>query len=77
MQSTGVVDLSFQGPNSTWTNNQLGDASYLERIDRVLANTNWTGAYPTSIVTHVPFTTSDYKPLLLQLECTPKTHPFS
>ena len=65
-QSLQLIDIPFQGPRFTWTNKQQGADLILERLDRAYATQSWFDEFPTAIVKHLPFTTSDHGPILLQ-----------
>lgn len=65
-QSLQLLDIPFRGSRFTWTNNQQGDGLILERLDRAYATQAWLEEFPTTIVRHLPITTSDHAPVLLQ-----------
>ena len=64
--SLQLIDIPFQGPRFTWTNNQQGDDLILERLDRAYATQSWLDEFPATLVRHLPFSTSDHGPILLQ-----------
>jgi len=46
MNACGLMDLGFQGPLFTWSNKRKGLAKVQERLDRVLANSQWRMLFP-------------------------------
>ena len=48
----GFMDLGFTGPRFTWTNNRPRDMTW-ERLDRVLATTDWILLFPSVRVHHL------------------------
>nr|CAD1838601.1 unnamed protein product [Ananas comosus var. bracteatus]CAD1838614.1 unnamed protein product [Ananas comosus var. bracteatus] len=71
-QDGGFVDIHFNGPGYTWTNNRQGNSMILQRLDRALANSQWILRFPFSRLVHLPRIASDHCPLLLNL--TPNLH---
>lgn len=66
IHSNGLVDLGHHGPAYTWSNKQ-GARSYVSsRLDRALANIQWTVQNPESAVFHLPRFNSDHLPVLLR-----------
>lgn len=66
------MGLGFIGPIYTWLNEQLGQGSTFERLDRFLGDAEWID--PQAQVTHVPYTTFDHELILLQLKGMPRQH---
>nr|CAD1817805.1 unnamed protein product [Ananas comosus var. bracteatus] len=71
-QDGGFVDIQFNGPGYTWTNNRQGNSKILQRLDRALANSQWIMKFPFARLVHLPRVASDHCPLLLIL--TPNLH---
>ncbi|XP_038983681.1 uncharacterized protein LOC120111194 [Phoenix dactylifera] len=64
LSRNGLVDLGFSGPRFTWCNNQSGRARVWERLDRVVASTDWLIRFPSYRVSHLTRIASDHCPLL-------------
>lgn len=60
------MDLGFVGPRFTWCNGRHGSHRIKERLDKGYANTAWSTLFPRTIVSHLPRTSSDHCPSLLQ-----------
>lgn len=61
-----LLDLGFKGPAYTWTNCQDTSNAIYERLDRVVANIQWTQMHPEAYVNHLPRVHSDHMPILLR-----------
>ncbi|KAF9610368.1 hypothetical protein IFM89_022038 [Coptis chinensis] len=59
--------LGFSGPSFTWSNNRLGDANIQERLDRVIANSEWLDIFPLAYVSHIATPCSDHVALAVYL----------
>lgn len=64
----GLVDLGFIGPAYTWTNKRQIEHNIRERLDKVLASTEWCDKFPNASVSHLPIINSDNNPILLICE---------
>uniref|UniRef100_A0A2N9IE82 Reverse transcriptase domain-containing protein n=1 Tax=Fagus sylvatica TaxID=28930 RepID=A0A2N9IE82_FAGSY len=62
LDDCGFVDLGFNGPKFTWTNNRIGDMTW-ERLDRAVATPEWLLRFPLARVHHLDVRWSDHKPL--------------
>ncbi|KAJ4840446.1 hypothetical protein Tsubulata_016701 [Turnera subulata] len=58
-----LIDLGFAGPKFTWRRN--GDQA---RLDRMLGNVHWLNSFAAASILHLPFLSSDHRPILLRLE---------
>lgn len=74
----GLVDLGFAGPPFTWCNGRQGARRTKERLDKGFANTAFSILFPRAIVHHLPRTSSDHCPLLLESQgrCSKGPKPF-
>lgn len=50
LETCGLEDLSYQGPDYTWTGNRTGGAKVRCRLDRAVANHQWQKLFPRSKV---------------------------
>jgi exonuclease III len=62
-----MIDLGFSGPKYTWSNCHDMNSLIMERLDRVLANSDWRLLFPEASVTHLTRIHSDHCPVLLTL----------
>ncbi len=60
-------DLGFRGQWYTWDNRRLGSENLKERLDRAVANPEWTNIFPEAGVQHLFTSASDHCPILLHL----------
>ncbi|XP_061352059.1 uncharacterized protein LOC133297028 [Gastrolobium bilobum] len=60
LESCYINDLGFKGPKFTWKRNNLQ-----ERLDRVSVNERWNVTWPDREVVHLPYYSSDHRPILL------------
>ena len=63
----GAVDLGFAGNKFTWSNKRWGKDCIRERLDRGIANINWTLCFPRATVYHLGALNSDHCPLLIDM----------
>lgn len=68
MNTSGMVDLGFNGNLFTSNNGRMGGANIRERLDPNLANPAWRVLFPTASILHAPVTVSDHLPLILNSE---------
>ena len=61
------MDLGFVGFPFTW-HKHFADCTIWERLVRVMATNEWFSMFPGTKVQHLDTTTSDHKPLLINLE---------
>lgn len=60
------VDLGFHNPRFTWTNGRKGLANIKERLDRVWCNVDWHSLFTAANIHHLPRTSSDHHPVLVE-----------
>ncbi|KAL0295158.1 UNVERIFIED_CONTAM: hypothetical protein Sradi_6849500 [Sesamum radiatum] len=63
--AAGLVHLPFKGCPYTWHNSSEGSRSLWKRLDRVLVNEAWLGAWPQSSYLSALPRTSDHSPLVV------------
>jgi hypothetical protein len=61
-------DLGFSSLPWTYNNNQGGRRNVRVRLDRGVANTEWSLLFPNANVSHIFSTCSDHKALLLAVD---------
>ena len=66
LEMNKLRDLGYKGYQYTWNNKRLGEANTREQLDQVVANGEWRGKFPLTIVTHLSLHTSDHAPIILQ-----------
>jgi len=67
LEDSGLNDLGFCGPQFTWCNDRSGEDFNCERLDRVLANHQWSQFFNVVNVEVLPRHCSDHNPLLVTL----------
>ena len=67
INDTGLLSLPFYGSKFTWRKSKDGPNNIHEILDRALVNADWHKTYDKAIVHHLPFTTSDHCPIVLEL----------
>uniref|UniRef100_A0A2N9IET1 CCHC-type domain-containing protein n=1 Tax=Fagus sylvatica TaxID=28930 RepID=A0A2N9IET1_FAGSY len=60
-----LIDLGFCGNSFTWSNKRKGQANIKERLDRAVTNVGWRSLFPRASVRHLPATSSDHNPILV------------
>ncbi|KAL9677798.1 hypothetical protein QQ045_015634 [Rhodiola kirilowii] len=65
LQDCGLIDLSFKGPQFTYSNRHKGADETKARVDRALANQNWRLMFPEAEVWHKVAPNSDHAPLII------------
>jgi exonuclease III len=63
INSYGLREITLNGGRFTWSNNQADPT--LEKLDRVLMNDKWEGAFPLTNLKKHPRLLSDHNPLVL------------
>ncbi|KAL0435130.1 UNVERIFIED_CONTAM: hypothetical protein Sradi_0220900 [Sesamum radiatum] len=72
LYDTGLITLPMQGEWFTWHNCSRDARSLWERLDRILVNDNWLGAWPDSFYSSLTARTSDHSPLVLRGHAPPR-----
>ena len=70
LDKCSMIDLGFNGPRFTWTNQREVQGLIQERIDRFFVNPSWCLLYPEARVSHLTRCHSDHCPVLLELQPT-------
>jgi hypothetical protein len=65
LETCNLHDLGYRGAKYTWTNCRYGGGFIKERIDRVVANTEWSAIYREVVVDVLAARSSDHKPILV------------
>ena len=63
-----LEDLGYQGRPWTFEKKMSGGAYCRVRLDRALANNDWSALFPHATLFHETAATSDHVPIRLQLE---------
>ena len=64
LESCRLADMGFRGYPFTWNNKRPEDANIKERLDQVVANSEWRERFPASTLTHLFFHALDHAPLV-------------
>jgi len=64
VNSCNLIDLSYNGPRFTWTNKR-DTGLIMKRFDRLLANSHWKLLFEETNVLHLPRTSSNHHPILV------------
>lgn len=70
MNNYNLIDLGCFGSKFTWFNKRRINPIY-ERLDRVLANSDWIDIFPECCAKNFPRMSSDHNPVLLLLNNSP------
>jgi ribonuclease HI len=65
LEDSHLSDLGFSGPRFTWCNGRSGEDFTRERLDRAVANGEWTNLFNVVEVFVLPRRKSDHNPLLV------------
>lgn len=65
MDQNALADLGYSSPKFTWSNKRLGRGEIRKRMDRGIANSQWTLLFPHAKIIHLLVNSSDHAPLLL------------
>jgi hypothetical protein len=65
-----LMDLGFCGPKYTWSNGRSGRDFTRERLDRAVANNNWSMLFDVVEVNVLARSSSDHNPLLMSFSNT-------
>ncbi|WMV45630.1 hypothetical protein MTR67_039015 [Solanum verrucosum] len=71
IEACGLMDLGFNGPKFTWSNQRGVNFRIWKRLDRAMVNDTWLQNMPHTSITHLPSVGSDHCPLLLEMKARP------
>ncbi|XP_049348974.1 uncharacterized protein LOC125813528 [Solanum verrucosum] len=71
IEACGLMDLGFNGPKFTWSNQRGVNFRIWKRLDRAMVNDKWLQNMPHTSITHLPSVGSDHCPLLLEMKARP------
>ncbi|KAK4707227.1 hypothetical protein R3W88_033199 [Solanum pinnatisectum] len=74
IESCGLMDLGFNGPRFTWSNQRGINFRIWKRLDRAMVNDKWLQNMPQTTITHLPSVGSDHCPLLMEMNTRVDTH---
>ncbi|KAM0043987.1 putative RNA-directed DNA polymerase [Helianthus debilis subsp. tardiflorus] len=75
VQNLEVFDVNSSGFHYTWSQKPKKGMGILKKIDRVMANVNFTDEFPSSCAVFHPYRISDHTPCLLKLPGTRSSKP--
>ncbi|KAK4706662.1 hypothetical protein R3W88_033794 [Solanum pinnatisectum] len=68
------MDLGFNGPRFTWSNQRGINFRMWKRLDRAMVNDKWLKNMPQTTINHLPSVGSDHCPLLMETNTRVDTH---
>ncbi|XP_049391547.1 uncharacterized protein LOC125855953 [Solanum stenotomum] len=74
IEACGLMDLGFNGPKFTWSNQRGINFRIWKRLDRAMVNDRWLQDMPQTSITHLPAVGSDHCPLLMEMSIRPENH---
>ncbi|WMV30203.1 hypothetical protein MTR67_023588 [Solanum verrucosum] len=74
IEACGLMDLGFNGPRFTWSNQRGINFRIWKRLDRAMVNDRWLQIMPHTNITHLPSVGSDHCPLLMEMNVRPENH---
>ncbi|KAK4721510.1 hypothetical protein R3W88_011743 [Solanum pinnatisectum] len=74
IEACGLMDLGFNGPRFTWSNQRGINFRIWKRLDRAMVNDTWLQNMPHTTITHLPSVGSDHCPLLMEMNSRPDNH---
>jgi hypothetical protein len=67
VKDCGLFDLGFNGPGYTWCNKRYSSKPLYERLDRFLANAEWSNLFPNANIYNLPILQGDHAPVMAVL----------
>ncbi|KAK4707384.1 hypothetical protein R3W88_033073 [Solanum pinnatisectum] len=74
IKACGLMDLGFNGPKFTWSNQRGVNFRICKRLDRAMVNDKWLQVMPHTSITHLPFVGSNHCPLLMEMNARPENY---
>ncbi|KAK4737426.1 hypothetical protein R3W88_001123 [Solanum pinnatisectum] len=74
IEACGLMDLGFNGPRFTWSNQRGINFRIWKRLDRAMVNDKWLQNMSQTTITHLPSVGSDHCPLLMEMNTRVDTH---
>ncbi|WMV13660.1 hypothetical protein MTR67_007045, partial [Solanum verrucosum] len=74
IEACGLMDLGFNGPKFTWSNQRGINFRIWKRLDRAMVNDKWLQHMPHTSITHLPSVGSDHCPLLMEMNTRAENH---
>ncbi|KAK4707367.1 hypothetical protein R3W88_033056 [Solanum pinnatisectum] len=74
IEACGLMDLGFNGPKFTWSNQRGIHFRIWKRLDRAMVNDRWLQDMPHTNITHLPSVGSDHCPLLMEVNARSEDH---
>ncbi|KAK4707386.1 hypothetical protein R3W88_033075 [Solanum pinnatisectum] len=71
IEACGLLDLGFNGPRFTWSNQRGINSRIWKRLDRAMVNDRWLQDIPHTNITHLPSVGSDHCPFLMEIQARP------
>lgn len=65
VESNGLIELQFSGPNHTWSRGDSAATYKAARLDRFLCNDEWRMRFDNAAVRHLPKSNSDHCPIIV------------
>lgn len=63
-----LMDFGYSSSWYTWERGNIPKTNIRERLDRVVANDEFLSMFPHALVCHLPYSHSNYCPILILLE---------
>lgn len=67
VKNCGLFDLGYNGPAYTWCNKRYSSKPLYERLDRFLANAEWSSLFPNANIYNLPILQGDHAPIMAVL----------
>ncbi|KAJ1424306.1 Endonuclease/exonuclease/phosphatase superfamily [Sesbania bispinosa] len=67
VHDAGLMDLTMWDVNLLGAITEVGSRRQRKKIDRILVNCAWRGLYPNAEVVAIPPTSSDYSPIIMNI----------